>query len=40
MTLKRRLLIVLFVAVLVLCVQDVIEHCAALYLAAHLEGRP
>jgi hypothetical protein len=38
MTTKRRLLIVLFAVVLVLCVLDVVEHCAAL--AAHLEARP
>jgi hypothetical protein len=38
MTTKRRLLIILFVAVLALCVLDVVEHCTAL--AAHLEARP
>ena len=38
MILKRRLLIVLFAVVLVLCVQDVVEHCAAL--AGDPEGRP
>lgn len=37
---KRRLLIVLFVVVLVLTAIDVVENCAALYLAGHLGGRP